>query len=358
LIEEFFDGEVDERTGEQIAAHLATCADCAAALDALSFEQEIYARYDRGIEVSPALWAAVSAEIARGPQAETNAPRRNFLSRARASVAAALAALALRPAFASTLALLVVGVAVGSLWLARRPTPEVRSAVASNVNEGRTSASPASATPTAPVETGEGNKKQDGDGTAVAASDANRVNEIKRSIVRPPANHVDNARLPDEAERALEYTPPPNELTKDTVTIAANDHKAEDNPVSIVDVNLPPDNTKADAPLLDPSQKELARHVERAEMLLRSIKNARPTDGDRVNVSYEKNLSRKLLAENATLKLDADARGDRETKQVLDSIEPFLLDIANLRDDASREDVRSVRERVQKTEIIAALQVY
>jgi len=102
----------------------------------------------------------------------------------------------------------------------------------------------------------------------------------------------------------------------------------------------------------------LARHVEQAQILLRSIKNARPSDDDTVNVSYEKRLSRKLLAENATLQLDAETRGDRDTQQVLDSIEPFLLDIANMRDNASREEVRSVKERVKKTEIIAALQVY
>ena len=46
------------------------------------------------------------------------------------------------------------------------------------------------------------------------------------------------------------------------------------------------------------------------------------------------------------------------TKQVLDTIEPFLLDIANMRDQPSREEVRSLRERVKKTEIIASLQVY
>jgi hypothetical protein len=94
-------------------------------------------------------------------------------------------------------------------------------------------------------------------------------------------------------------------------------------------------------------------------MLLRSFKNVRPSDDtNTVNVAYERNLSRKLLAENATLKLDADTRGDKDTRQVLDSIEPFLLDIANLREEPSREEVRSIKERVTKNDIIAALQVY
>src|SRR5947209_18519908 len=129
LIEEFFDGELDAHTGEQMSAHLATCATCAAALDSLSFEQEIYAHYDRRLEVSPALWASVSAEIARGPQAERTPPtRQKFLGRLREAFAVSLAALAVRPALASTLALLVVAVAAGSLWLAH-----VRSTVAPSV---------------------------------------------------------------------------------------------------------------------------------------------------------------------------------------------------------------------------------
>jgi hypothetical protein len=106
---------------------------------------------------------------------------------------------------------------------------------------------------------------------------------------------------------------------------------------------------------LDADDKDVARHVERTQMLLRSIKNARAGDSD---VAYEKSLSRKLLAENATLQLEAEVKGDKETRQVLDQIEPFLLEIANMGEKPSREEVRSIRERVRKDEIVAALQVY
>src|SRR4051812_47448389 len=119
LIEEYFDGEVEERTAAQMSAHLSACADCSAALDALSFEQETYARYDRGgLEVTPALWARVSAEIAREPIPENRIEDRPFLSRVRASLAAALSTLNARRALASVLALLLLGVTAGSLWLA------------------------------------------------------------------------------------------------------------------------------------------------------------------------------------------------------------------------------------------------
>src|ERR1051325_11311091 len=117
LIEEYFDGEVEGRTAELMRAHLAACEDCALALDALSFEQDVYARYDRGLEVTPALWARVSAEIAREPLAESRIEERPFLSRVRATLAAAFSTLTARPALASSLALLLVGITAGSLRL-------------------------------------------------------------------------------------------------------------------------------------------------------------------------------------------------------------------------------------------------
>ena len=43
------------------------------------------------------------------------------------------------------------------------------------------------------------------------------------------------------------------------------------------------------------------------------------------------------------------------TKTLLSDLEPFLIDIANLPDQAKPDDVRAIKERVQKTEIVAAL---
>ena len=150
-------------------------------------------------------------------------------------------------------------------------------------------------------------------------------------------------------------TPPP---TGNVVVIKADDHDAgQDSPLS-VSVASGDKGVVASPPPGDPEDREVAQHVERAQMLLRSIKNARPAEGDTVNLAYEKKNARRLLAENATLQFDAETRGDKDTKQVLDQIEPFLLDIANLGDQPTREEVRSIKDRMQKNEIIAALQVY
>jgi hypothetical protein len=79
-------------------------------------------------------------------------------------------------------------------------------------------------------------------------------------------------------------------------------------------------------------------------------------DGDEeIDVTYDKALSRRLLNENVVLRRDAEMKAKFPTKTLLADLEPFLIDIANLPDRARAEDVRVIKERVQKTEIVAAL---
>jgi hypothetical protein len=64
-----------------------------------------------------------------------------------------------------------------------------------------------------------------------------------------------------------------------------------------------------------------------------------------------------LLYQNIALRRDAAARGDQSTTEVLNTLEPILLDIANLPNRAKARDVRSIEQRMEKKEIVAALQV-
>ena len=104
---------------------------------------------------------------------------------------------------------------------------------------------------------------------------------------------------------------------------------------------------------------ETARHLEQAQMLLRSVKNV-SLDGDdlAVDASYEKERSRTILQKNILLRRNAEAKGNLPAQELLGSLEPLLLDIANLPEKPTQEDVRFVKERIQKTEIIATLQIY
>src|SRR2546427_5671283 len=63
-LEEYVDGELARRDAEAISTHLITCANCSGALDLLTAEQEVYARYDRELEISPALWRGIEGRIA------------------------------------------------------------------------------------------------------------------------------------------------------------------------------------------------------------------------------------------------------------------------------------------------------
>jgi hypothetical protein len=110
-------------------------------------------------------------------------------------------------------------------------------------------------------------------------------------------------------------------------------------------------------PLMNPFvDLEVARHIERAQLLLRSFRNTRDT-GD-FDVAYEKQRSRTLLSQNTVLRRGAEAKGNMPVGELLGSVEPFLLDIANLPDKPNSDDVRSIKTRMQKKEIIAALQIY
>lgn len=115
----------------------------------------------------------------------------------------------------------------------------------------------------------------------------------------------------------------------------------------------------ADLGYLDIDEQETAKHIEQTENLLRSIRNFTVSDSDdEVDVSYDKALSRRLLIENVVLRRDAEMKAKFPTKTLLADLEPFLIDIANLPDCARAEEVRAIKERVQKTEIVAALLDY
>ena len=106
-------------------------------------------------------------------------------------------------------------------------------------------------------------------------------------------------------------------------------------------------------PFVDP---ETARHIERAQVLLRSFRN---TEGDsEFDLSYERKSSRQLLVQNVLLRRNAETNRNLPVQELLGSLEPFLIDIANLPDTPGRDDVRAIKTQMEKKDIVAALQVY
>jgi hypothetical protein len=104
---------------------------------------------------------------------------------------------------------------------------------------------------------------------------------------------------------------------------------------------------------------ETARHLERTQMLLRSFRNAAADpEGDGPDVAYERERSRELLNTNVILRRTADGTNNVLAGEVLGKVEPFLLDISNLPDRPEAEEIESITERMQRTEILTELLLF
>jgi len=91
-------------------------------------------------------------------------------------------------------------------------------------------------------------------------------------------------------------------------------------------------------------------------LLLRSFRNVRD-DEARAEISYERQRAQKLVYQNIMLRREADASGDVQVSTLLDSLEPILLDIANLPDRPPYRDVSAIKQRVERKNLVALLQV-
>jgi hypothetical protein len=103
---------------------------------------------------------------------------------------------------------------------------------------------------------------------------------------------------------------------------------------------------------------ETIRHFEKAQLMLRSFRNASARKSPAASdLAYEKQSSRRLLYQNILLRRDAEIKGNIPAEEALSDLEPFLLDIANLPDSPSSSELGAIRERLQRKELIASLQI-
>jgi hypothetical protein len=225
----------------------------------LSAEQELFARYDREIEVSPAIWAGIEEQIVPATQTSYGW-------------------------WMKIAAVVVLSIGLGSVYLLSR-------------NEG----------------------------TIPAVEEEQGVARIT---------------IP---------TPPPTQKTRIRKPVVVKRIPKPDNPGVL----------SSELAYVDLDEQDTFHHLEQTQNLLRSIRNATVSDGDdEIDVTYDKALSQRLLNENVVLRRDAEMKAKFPTKTLLADLEPLLIDIANLPDHARPEEVRAIKERVDKTEIVAALIEY
>jgi len=297
LLEEYIDGEVIERDAEQVSAHLITCAACAHEFEALTAEREIYARYDRELGVSPAMWNAIAARTAES---------RPIDSGKRFRLGGWLAGLFAAPRFGFALpamGVVILAVVIAVVFLGTR-TP-----------------------------------KQPPQPETVVNNLPPKSQTINVEATNPPSK-VNGAAGSDADKR------PMNEISR--VNVSRTRRLSDQSDVLFTDVAYS-----------DIEDKETAEHVAQAENLLRSVRSIQFSDNDEeVDVAYEKAESRRLLNENVVLRRDAEMSGKYPVKKLLGELEPFLIDIANLPNKTTPTDLRAINDRVQKTEIVAALRSY
>ena len=116
LLEEYLDGELLQPDHIEVGEHLIACSDCSESFAALTAEQELFARYDREIEVPPFLWTRIAAHTV----AESNGATGNGWYRRVAAIFAT--------PLASAIAVLLLAIAVGLVYvISRQPAskPEV-----------------------------------------------------------------------------------------------------------------------------------------------------------------------------------------------------------------------------------------
>jgi len=298
LLEAYVDGEAGEQDADLVQTHLMTCLTCAGEFEALTAENELYARYDRELEISPAVWNGIAAQIATEPVVE---------SRERRNVGGWLDGLFAVPrfglAFSGAMAVLIAAVAVGYVYFRTQPAQTNYQASSGPLTPANLMSIPS------PVFTA---------GTKPSPENET-VKPENRDLVRPQ----------EIAENKRPRHPGP---------------LVDDPGVLFTDADL--------------EERDTASHLEQAQKLLVSFRSLQTDDDQEVDVAYEKTESRRLLNENVVLRRDAEMAGKFPTKSVLGSLEPFLIDIANLPDKAPARDVQQIKDRVQRTEIVAELRGY
>lgn len=353
------DGELDRAESREVEQHLADCGDCQEArADFLSLRRQIAAyQIDLDAFAGQRALKRILAAGASGGKIEKG--KDGASSRRGGRFAGVFGMPRLSPVGLAALLLLLVGVAAGlvSLNNSRRPSAEIAKTVPTPAPTVAANDSNARANDGGGGETVAGNKqKQASEGTgepAVRTGGTGATGE--RTRVRAPRV--------ESASGKVKKSPPALHRSPSDVPVAetaSNDNATFKSGVSPFESGDAGDDllTRRGRDIKDDSKT--ARHVEQAQLLLRSFRNARLSDADSrasSDLAYDKRQSKKLLYQNIVLRREAASRGNLPVESLLDSLEPILIDIANLPDKPAPEDVRAINERMRRKNLVAMLQI-
>jgi hypothetical protein len=369
LVEGFFEGTLDEQDARQVGAHVASCPSCSLVLEELEQEQSFYLSYWREANVASPKWGAVLAGIESERDAPSVASPRNLFKRGFPAFAWAR----FNPALVAALVFVCAGVSLLFFISQKSLSPKPEIAVV-NGDSSSSTARPARSeegtaiVTTTPVDGGAATQDEtrsparEEERAEVEASlesarrnasqtvrrARNGAEDSSRELSFPQATHTHATVNSNPLPRVETSTSAPvsSELVRFEQALSLSRRLAAERPLAPV-VRSP--GMSAD----------VAQHLERTQLLLLSLKNAQPAEtGRAIDLVYEKGLSRRLLTRNVLLRREAESKSNLPLEELLDSIEPVLVEVANLPEQAASSDVISIGERIRRKGLVALLQAY
>jgi hypothetical protein len=353
------DGELGSEEANAVETHVSDCFACRMAREDFLLLRHRISSYHSDVNLIAQREALRNILAAGRNDSTSNAARPASTSGRRARLAELFALPRLNPGLVAASALVLLALVVGLLMLRDGSGPE-------QVAKKQRTEQPAAG---APVASPERVRQTDGQGT------------VNTGVVAPSAPEHD-----DELVKIRPKGPGLNELAKGQRPRGVGSTNTGDKtrprgvpgldvaklPREVLDVPfvIPPrvdvearefseaevaanDVDSSDAPA--PTGLSTARHAEQAQNLLRSFRNASATGAD--DLAYERGRSQELLYQNIVLRREAARGGKPEVEATLTQLEPILIDIANLPDKPASEDVRSIKNRMERKNIVAMLHV-
>jgi hypothetical protein len=327
------DGELGPAQARSVEHHLDGCADCRQVrADFLTFRRGI-AEYPL---LDPTATRQALAKVMSHRGAVT-ADKREIRSRARIPFAEVFSGLRFNPVLVTIATLLLTGTIAFVLYRARQDNHSSASAPPVTENSAATTANTNSPSRT-PVADGL---------SGSAESDVTHNGSRKIRRVRPREPETTKGKPTSPLSPTRERAKPkslPQVRSAAPPTFARLNERA-----------MPTRDQVALA--FDPGSGNL-RHLEQSELLLREFRNIRLDKGGvSSDVSHERRRAQRLVYQNMLLRREADAAGNIEVATLLASLEPILLDIAHLSHKPRNEEVKVIRERVERQSLVPLLQV-
>lgn len=304
------DGELAAAEALKVKRHLQECVECHDAHESFLLLRGQLASYDSSVD-SAAVQAALAKVLSQPQVVKDSRVGRSDWRERLAAAFGGTRAFSFR--FAGAAALIVLAVVIGIVALLLQQPREVA------VN------SPKPNGPTANVDL-EAREPQSQKGGNTSQPAAPRKDGVKPKPAQTPERSV--SRPPRRTE-----IPPNYSAIEDNI---ASNTKSTDGGVELM----------------------TARHLEQSELLLRAFRNVSTSKaGQTPDVSYEQQRAQKLLYQNILLRREADEKGDVQVATLLGSLEPILLDIANLRKQPGNEELAAIKERVERKNLVPLLQI-